>query len=111
MVIDTPGMRELGLWGEGSGLGETFEDIRELAGGCRFRDCQHLNEPGCAVQAALASGELPIKRYESYLKLRKEYRHLERKQSYAAAQEERRKWKGIAKARRKRRKEEKRNDE
>jgi len=72
MLIDTPGMRELGLLGAGSGVDATFADIGELAAQCRFPDCTHMQEPGCAVLAALESGELGEDRYQSYLKLRKE---------------------------------------
>jgi ribosome biogenesis GTPase len=105
MVIDSPGMRELALWGAGAGLEETFDDILGLSAACQFRDCQHDREPGCAVRAALESGELSAGRFESYLKLRKEIQHLQRRTSYTAAEEERRKWKRITKNMRKRRKE------
>ena len=73
MVIDTPGIRELQLWDSG-GIDETFSDIDELAAACRFNDCTHASEPGCAVIAALASGELPRERYESWRKLQRELR-------------------------------------
>jgi len=72
LVIDTPGMRELGLWEVDSGLEETFADIGELAGSCRFRDCAHRSEPGCAILAALADGTLEVSRYDSYMKLARE---------------------------------------
>ncbi len=72
LVIDTPGMREMGLWGVDSGLEETFPDIEELAAACRFRDCTHSSEPGCAVQAALDDGSLEQKRYNSYCALVRE---------------------------------------
>ena len=72
ILIDTPGMRELGLLGAGDGLEESFADIQELAGRCRFGDCAHAQEPGCAVRAALESGELDEDRFQSYLKLRRE---------------------------------------
>lgn len=71
IVIDTPGMRELQLWDD-EGLRETFEDIAELMTRCRFNDCRHQSEPGCAVQAALRSGRLDGTRYQSYLKLQRE---------------------------------------
>lgn len=71
-LIDSPGVREVGLWGDESILEDTFSDIAELASECRFSDCAHQSEPGCAVKAALESGNLPYERYESYLKLRKE---------------------------------------
>ena len=72
MLVDTPGMRELGLVGAGEGLDAAFQDIGDHALNCRFPDCTHTREPGCAVLAALDSGELNEERYESYLKLRKE---------------------------------------
>ena len=72
MFVDTPGMRELGLLGAGDGLDLSFEDIRFLAADCRYVDCRHSQEPGCAVLAAVETGELSEARYRSYLKLRKE---------------------------------------
>jgi ribosome biogenesis GTPase len=67
LLLDTPGLRELQL--SGADLQGTFPEIAELAPGCRFRDCSHTHEPGCAVRAAVESGDLPRERYESYLKL------------------------------------------
>ena len=75
LVIDTPGMREFGMAEAGAGLEATFDDLANLAGLCRFDDCTHLSEPGCAVRAALECGELSTQRYENYLKLRKESEH------------------------------------
>ena len=72
LLIDTPGMREIGLVGTLEGMNATFADIAELAEQCRFPDCTHAQEPGCAVQAALESGELSGERFQSFLKLRKE---------------------------------------
>jgi ribosome biogenesis GTPase len=72
LLIDTPGMRELGLLGASEGLDETFADIREIAGTCRFADCGHDREPGCAIRAAIEDGSLSEARYRGYLKLRKE---------------------------------------
>ena len=72
MVIDTPGMRELGMWDVSQGLGEAFSDVERFLGKCRFSDCRHDREPGCAIKAALASGELDIARWESYCKLKEE---------------------------------------
>jgi len=69
LLIDTPGMRELQLWEEGGRLDMAFPEIDALAGACRFRDCQHDREPGCAVKAAVADGTIDATRYESYLKL------------------------------------------
>ncbi len=78
LLIDTPGMRELQLWGGDEGVHETFTDIDALAGACRFRDCKHEAEPGCAVRAALDEGRLDESRYTSYRKLQKEIAHQER---------------------------------
>jgi ribosome biogenesis GTPase len=72
LVIDTPGMRELQLWGVEDGVEDAFADIKALTLRCRFSDCGHTNEPGCAVQAALKSGELSAQRFESYRKLKAE---------------------------------------
>jgi ribosome biogenesis GTPase / thiamine phosphate phosphatase len=72
MFVDTPGMRELGLVGAGDGLDLSFEDIRLLAAECRFLDCRHGQEPGCAVRAAVETGAVSEERYRSYIKLRKE---------------------------------------
>jgi ribosome biogenesis GTPase len=69
LVIDTPGMRELGLWEAEEGVQATFTDIEALATGCRFNDCRHQNEPGCAVQEAARTGALAPERMESYRKL------------------------------------------
>ncbi len=78
-MIDTPGLRELQLWDVGARGDDAFEDIAALADGCRFRDCQHDQEPGCAVKAAVASGQLDAARYASYLKLTHERSALERR--------------------------------
>ena len=97
MLIDTPGMRELQLWQDEDSVDRAFEDVTEFATQCRFNDCQHEHEPGCAVQAALASGALDEGRYESYLKLRKELHYLARKQDQRLQAEEKAKWKNIHK--------------
>lgn len=72
LIIDTPGMRELGLWDAESGLSKNFADIEDLMSQCRFRDCQHRTEPGCAVQAALKAGTLAPDRWATYQKLQVE---------------------------------------
>ena len=72
MIIDTPGMRELGMWDVSEGLGDAFSDVEAYIGNCRFSDCRHEKEPGCAIKAAIATGELDIARWESYQKLREE---------------------------------------
>ena len=72
LVIDTPGMRELGMWDAGAGVAEAFEDIAALAAQCRFRDCTHAREPGCAVRRAIEAGTADPKRVENYRKLKEE---------------------------------------
>jgi ribosome biogenesis GTPase len=96
VIIDTPGIRELQLW-EGSGLGETFADIEELAAACRFNDCSHAQEPGCAVLAAVEAGELPSERLESWRKLQRELRAIEVRRDARLQKEERRKWQLLSK--------------
>lgn len=76
LLIDTPGMREIQLWDSAAGLSGAFEDIENLARKCRFNDCRHEKEPGCAVKDALADGRIDIRRYESYSKLRQELQDL-----------------------------------
>lgn len=76
LIIDTPGMREIQLWEIDEGVETTFDDIETLARSCRFSDCRHLQEPGCAVRAAIEKGELDAPRLDNYRKLRTELRHL-----------------------------------
>ena len=96
MIIDTPGIRELQLWDSG-GIDEAFADVEELAGACRFNDCSHNTEPGCAVKAALASGELSADRYGSWLKLQRELRAIAIRHDARLRREERRRWQQISK--------------
>jgi ribosome biogenesis GTPase / thiamine phosphate phosphatase len=91
IVIDTPGIRELQLW-DGGGLDEAFADVEELAAECRFNDCSHNTEPGCAVKAALASGELSRERHASWLKLQRELHAIALRHDARLRREERRKW-------------------
>ena len=103
MVIDTPGMRELGMWNAGDGIDQTFADIEKLAQKCRFRDCTHSGkEPGCAVQKAVERGELSPDRIHSYQKLMNENRYVEDTQGYLM--EKKQKFKNIAKINKKNRK-------
>jgi ribosome biogenesis GTPase len=95
MIIDSPGIRELQLWGTGEGLTETFEDVEALAEQCRFNDCQHENEPDCAVKKALENGVLDESRWKSYLKLKREMHYLYLKQDQKAARIEKEKWKKL----------------
>jgi ribosome biogenesis GTPase len=95
LVIDTPGLRELQLWSDGAGLDRTFSDIEELARTCRFPDCSHESEPGCAIQAGLADGRLELERLESWRKLQRELAFLKRKRDQGLQSAERDKWKPI----------------
>lgn len=95
LVIDTPGMREIGMWDVSSGLGEAFSDVESFAAGCRFADCRHELEPGCAVKAAIENGELPAARFKSYLKLKKEAKYSDDKS--AALRERQQVHKAMAK--------------
>jgi ribosome biogenesis GTPase / thiamine phosphate phosphatase len=72
LLIDMPGMRELGILSAGEGLDDSFADIKALAASCRFADCSHSNEPGCAIRRAIENGELNVEHYQSYLKLKAE---------------------------------------
>ncbi len=96
LLVDTPGMRGFGLIGEQFALDETFEEIAALAADCRFGNCRHLKEPGCAVRAAIAAGELDAARFESYSKLEREDAHSAR-QKQARRTHERDTWGGIRK--------------
>ena len=100
MIIDTPGMRELGMWDVSEGLGDAFADVEQYIGTCRFSDCTHRREPGCAIQAAIAAGDLDESRWESYQKLKEEA--VDREEMLRRKRE----WsKGVAKFSRQRKKE------
>ena len=81
-VIDTPGMRELGMWEADSGLGEAFADVEAYFERCKFSDCTHQNEPGCAVLEAIKNSELPKARFDNYLKLKTENNYFDNKTDY-----------------------------
>ena len=95
MVIDTPGMRELGMWEASDGIDKTFQDVEEFLGKCKFSNCTHTNEPGCRVLEAIENGELSYDRYNSYLKLKNETRYSDDPDAYL--KEKREKFKKIAK--------------
>jgi ribosome biogenesis GTPase len=95
LIVDNPGIREVQLWAEESDLDAAFSEIEELSVKCRFKDCQHLSEPGCAVLQALEEGSLSPDRYESYQKMKKELKFRNRTRSSEA--EEKAKWKNIHK--------------
>ncbi len=96
LVIDTPGMRELGLLDDG-GLASAFDDIEQIALGCRFSDCRHQSEPGCAIRASLARGDLEAARFAAYRKLEREAHRAELSTNAVARKAERRKWTAIVK--------------
>lgn len=93
-LIDTPGMRELHLWADADAIGGAFRDIEELARACRFSDCSHESEPGCAIRAALGDS-LDEARFANYQKLLREQAYLERKVDARAAAQDRDRWKAI----------------
>ena len=98
LVLDTPGMRELGLWEADTGVATVFEDVEALASQCRFSDCSHAKEPGCAIRAALESGVLPEARLRAYEKLQGELAHERRREDPRAAQENKKLWASRHKA-------------
>jgi len=95
LLIDNPGIRELQLWADEDALEQSFDDIARLADGCRYRDCGHAEEPGCAVTAAVDSGALAAERLESYRTLQKEIRYLQLRQDETAQRAEKQKWRAI----------------
>lgn len=98
LVIDTPGMRELGLWEAGEGVKDVFADVEELAAACRFRDCEHSGEPGCAVEEALSNGRVDAERVEAFRKLRREVAYMERQRDERARVEAKKYAKQMSKA-------------
>ena len=92
LILDTPGMRELGLWDASGGVSEAFEDVEDLAARCKFSDCGHGREPGCAVRAAIEAGDLPRDRWEAYAKLQAELAFEKRKEDPHAALVNKRLW-------------------
>lgn len=98
LLLDTPGMRELQLWGGDDGVHDAFPDVAALAQACRFRDCAHGGEPGCAVRAAVESGRLDASRLESWHKLRRELRWLATRQDARARAAEEARWKAISRS-------------
>jgi ribosome biogenesis GTPase len=101
LLLDTPGMRELQLYADEEALDTAFSDVAELATECRFSDCTHVHEPGCAVRAALEDGRLDPDRWDSYRRLQNEIRALEIRQDKALQSEQRKQWRRFAKSRRK----------
>ena len=95
LLIDNPGVREIQLYGGEEGLSRAFEDVATLAAACRFSDCTHRSEPGCAVLAAVAEGELSEERLESFRALERELRYLAIRRDESAQRAQKRKWRAI----------------
>lgn len=98
MLLDTPGIRELGLWDDGPGLAAAFSDVEATAVRCRFTDCTHERQPGCAIEAAVLSGELPAERVAGWHKLLLEERHQALERDVIARRAERKRWAVIGRA-------------
>jgi len=98
LLVDGPGVRQLGLWDAESGLSSAFPDVEALAARCRFGDCRHDAEPGCAVREGLASGGLAPERYASWRKLQRELRAFEARHDVRVRIEEKRKWRALTKS-------------
>lgn len=96
LIIDNPGLREVGMGTAGGGLGETFPDIVDLAARCRFSDCRHESEPGCAVRQAVHEGTLASKRLENYRRLTDELAFEREKSEVGLIRYERKRWKEIS---------------
>jgi ribosome biogenesis GTPase len=97
LLIDTPGMRELGLVGESQSLTNDFGDVTAALGQCRFSDCGHTTEPGCGIQLALLNGGLSEERWQSYLKLKREQEFEARRMDKVLAAGDRKRWKRLTK--------------
>jgi ribosome biogenesis GTPase len=102
-VIDTPGLRGVGLQHDFGSVGQAFRDVEALALGCRFRDCRHETEPGCAIRAALAAGNLPVRRWESWQKLQREAQWAETRADARLRAEQAKRWRSLTKQTRDRR--------
>jgi ribosome biogenesis GTPase len=94
LLIDTPGLRELGVL-DGEGLSNAFDDVERAAAGCRFGDCRHQSEPGCAIRAAIASGDLDRARFNAYEKLQREADRAAIATNALSRRAERKKWTAI----------------
>jgi len=97
LLMDNPGIREIAFARDGDGLDAAFAEIRELAGSCRFADCTHRHEPGCAVIRAVESGQLAQERLENYRKMQRELEYVQARSEKSADCVERERWKGVAK--------------
>ena len=97
-MLDSPGMRSVGMWEIEEGMADAFSDVEAFASQCRFSDCAHGSEPGCAVQAAIAAGSLPASRLDSQQKLARESAALARRVDVHARANSKRRWKAIHKS-------------
>jgi ribosome biogenesis GTPase len=104
LLVDTPGLRELLAWDDSTGMETVYRDIEALAATCRFADCAHGAEPGCAIRDAMASGDLDPARMRQYDKMQREMAYVDRRKAGRASQNNKRRFKDIAKASRQRRK-------
>jgi ribosome biogenesis GTPase len=95
LLVDNPGVREIQLFGSEESLERAFEDVAAHAAECRFSDCSHRNEPGCAVLTALAEGSLSEERLDSFRSLQRELRYLHVRQDESAQRAEKQKWRAI----------------
>jgi ribosome biogenesis GTPase len=100
VVVDTPGLRAVALAGSADGLAQAFSDVEELAAGCRFADCAHVGEPGCAVRASIDAGDLSAARIESWRRLQRELDYQARRTDARLRAAEKAKWKAIHKSQR-----------
>lgn len=98
LIIDTPGLRAVGMWDSSDGIDQAFADVADLAEGCHFRDCTHSGEPGCAVEEAVTSGRLPERRLESYRALQAEVRYVNEQMDVRARQARKREDKLLGRA-------------
>ena len=96
MVIDNPGIREIGFWDDGGGLNAAFPEIENLANTCRFHDCSHTQEPGCQVLQGVTTGEIRKDRLDSYQKMKRELSYLSDRQTKSAGQVEKERWKKVS---------------
>ena len=100
VLIDTPGIRGLALWDAEAGVERAFADVGELAEACRFVDCRHETEPGCAVQAAIEDGSLDAERLDDHRRLQRELAALEARRDPRLASERRKQWRAVSRAQR-----------
>lgn len=99
MLIDNPGIREIAFHGSGQGVETSFSDIQELAEDCRFTDCSHQTEPGCAVLEAVGAGEIPLARLENYHKMKREMQYISERRTKSADRIEKERWQEVAQLR------------